>query len=233
MLQFGSVAFLQFYSLFHFIKALDPELVSIIKLCLSCNIPERPTPSELLSRIEAREDHGKRSQNTFQCSMSGFPCKCEIPIGLQLSSPLSGKDLYQCSSLWLQLNDSTVEYPSKANLSSEHLFRRSMKEVFHLWQLAGGDVIGQLKRQGLTRKKPSILSLPRFYINFFLILFQFTLFCNICYSWMKLGGEMAVRRKDRGLLLDQTVILLPLDELVKRLSLMPYTTYYPLIVSQM
>jgi hypothetical protein len=43
----------------------------------------------------------------------------------------------------------------------DHLGRRTLKEVYYFWQLAGGDVIGELKRQGLTRKKPAILSLPR------------------------------------------------------------------------
>ena len=45
---------------------------------------------------------------------------------------------------------------------TNHLSKRSLKEVYHLWQLAGGDVIAELKRQGLTRKKAAILTLPRY-----------------------------------------------------------------------
>lgn len=44
--------------------------------------------------------------------------------------------------------------------TSDLLKFRSLKEVYYLWQLAGGDVIAELKRQGLTRKKPAVLSLP-------------------------------------------------------------------------
>jgi len=45
--------------------------------------------------------------------------------------------------------------------ASDLLKFRSLKEVYYLWQLAGGDVIAELKRQGLTRKKPAVLSLPK------------------------------------------------------------------------
>lgn len=38
---------------------------------------------------------------------------------------------------------------------------RNLHEVYYLWQRAGGDVMGELKRQGLTRKKPAVLSLPQ------------------------------------------------------------------------
>lgn len=45
--------------------------------------------------------------------------------------------------------------------SSDLLKCRSFKEVYYFWQLAGGDVIAELKRQGLTRKKPAVLSVPQ------------------------------------------------------------------------
>lgn len=45
--------------------------------------------------------------------------------------------------------------------TSDLLKFRSLKEVYYLWQLAGGDVIAELRRQGLTRKKPAVLSVPK------------------------------------------------------------------------
>lgn len=37
----------------------------------------------------------------------------------------------------------------------------TIHELYHWWQLAGGDVLLELKRQGLIRSTPPILSLPR------------------------------------------------------------------------
>lgn len=44
----------------------------------------------------------------------------------------------------------------KRNLLSE----RPLSELYFLWWLAGGDVHSELKKQGLIRSKPPILSLP-------------------------------------------------------------------------
>lgn len=46
-------------------------------------------------------------------------------------------------------------------LPTNPLTERNMNEVYYLWQRAGGDVMAELKRQGLTRKKPAVLSLPQ------------------------------------------------------------------------
>lgn len=43
----------------------------------------------------------------------------------------------------------------------DQLGERSMREVYHLWQLAGGNVEQELKKQKLIRTKPAILTLPR------------------------------------------------------------------------
>jgi len=46
-------------------------------------------------------------------------------------------------------------------LPTDLLTGRTLYEIYYLWQRAGGDVLAELKRQGLTRKKPAVLSLPR------------------------------------------------------------------------
>lgn len=38
----------------------------------------------------------------------------------------------------------------------------TIKELYHWWQLAGGDVYQELKKQGLIRSSPPILSLPKY-----------------------------------------------------------------------
>lgn len=37
----------------------------------------------------------------------------------------------------------------------------TINELYHWWQLAGGDVLQELKKQGLIRSSPPILSLPQ------------------------------------------------------------------------
>ena len=46
------------------------------------------------------------------------------------------------------------------------LFLRPLHEVYHLWTLAGGDLEGELKKRGLIKAKPPIMSLPM-YVFFF------------------------------------------------------------------
>lgn len=38
---------------------------------------------------------------------------------------------------------------------------RKMDELYYLWQLAGGDITVDLKKQGLVRSRPPILSIPK------------------------------------------------------------------------
>lgn len=44
----------------------------------------------------------------------------------------------------------------------------SLTEVYHWWQLAGGDVHMELKKHGLIRSSPPILSLPKYFFPGFL-----------------------------------------------------------------
>lgn len=49
------------------------------------------------------------------------------------------------------------------SLERKHpLLERSLKELYYLWRLAGGDVQAELRKQGLIRTKPPILSLPMY-----------------------------------------------------------------------
>lgn len=41
----------------------------------------------------------------------------------------------------------------------------TLNEFYHWWQLAGGDVFLELKKQGLLRSSPPILSLPGYLFN--------------------------------------------------------------------
>lgn len=43
----------------------------------------------------------------------------------------------------------------------ENIITRTMDELYYLWQLAGGDMFVELKRQGLIRSRPPILTIPK------------------------------------------------------------------------
>lgn len=87
------------------------------------------------------------------------------------------------------------------------LLERLLKELYHMWHLAGGDVQAELKKQGLIRSKAPILTLPN------LVLLEGTVF-----------GQ----KRDLTSMLDLRVVPLPLDTLAQRLSHLPLTAYYPL-----
>lgn len=52
-----------------------------------------------------------------------------------------------------------------AQEKEENLYKnvivRKMDELYYLWQLAGGDITIDLKKQGLVRSRPPILSIPK------------------------------------------------------------------------
>lgn len=55
-------------------------------------------------------------------------------------------------------NDKKVE---EENAHSKVIVRK-MDELYYLWQLAGGDINLELKKQGLIRSRPPILSIPKY-----------------------------------------------------------------------
>jgi TBC domain-containing protein kinase-like protein len=43
----------------------------------------------------------------------------------------------------------------------KNVISRKMDELYYLWQLAGGDISIELKKQGLIRSRPPVLSIPK------------------------------------------------------------------------
>ncbi|XP_011498464.1 PREDICTED: TBC domain-containing protein kinase-like protein [Ceratosolen solmsi marchali] len=93
----------------------------------------------------------------------------------------------------------------------KNVISRKMDELYYLWQLAGGDMLMELKKQGLIRSRPPILSIPNLII---------------------LLGQMFGRRDIAGLL-DLRVIKVPLNTLNQRLSHILYVANYPRLTSDM
>ncbi|XP_049820096.1 TBC domain-containing protein kinase-like protein [Aethina tumida] len=87
----------------------------------------------------------------------------------------------------------------------------TIKEFYHWWQLAGGDVLQELKKQGLIRSSPPILSLP----NVVLI-----------------EGNVLGQKRNPATLFDPRVITMPLGALYQRFMHIPLSAYYPLILTK-
>ena len=51
------------------------------------------------------------------------------------------------------------------NIEQCCFFFRPLREVYHLWRLAGGDMEGELKKRGLIKTKPPIMTLPMYVIS--------------------------------------------------------------------
>ncbi|XP_013390013.1 TBC domain-containing protein kinase-like protein [Lingula anatina] len=104
-----------------------------------------------------------------------------------------------------------LEMPKEGDFEDEHeepIRRRPLEEVYYLWQRAGGDLESILRKAELLKAKPPVTILPHFVIE---------------------DGETFGQSRDSSDLLDETVILLNLDQLRQRLKDIPEEAYYPLL----
>ncbi|XP_026469381.1 TBC domain-containing protein kinase-like protein [Ctenocephalides felis] len=88
------------------------------------------------------------------------------------------------------------------------LLRCELKQIYSLWQLAGGDVQLELKKQGLLKNRPPILSLP---------------------NLVMLNGITYGAVKDQSSLYDPKVVQIQLTNLMSRLTHVKFTHYWPLL----
>ncbi|KAF7277775.1 hypothetical protein GWI33_009196 [Rhynchophorus ferrugineus] len=87
----------------------------------------------------------------------------------------------------------------------------SIQELYYWWQLAGGDVFQELKKQGLIRSSPPILSLP---------------------SLVLIEGTLLGQDRNPATLYDPRIVEMPLETLYQRFIHIPITAFYPLIHSK-
>lgn len=88
------------------------------------------------------------------------------------------------------------------------LLRCPLTQIYHLWQLAGGDVQAELKKEGLIRSEAPILALPQI---------------------VRLSGASVCPPRSQSYLMDDRVVLLKLQPLLQRLSRLPASVYFPLL----
>ncbi|XP_021954144.1 TBC domain-containing protein kinase-like protein isoform X2 [Folsomia candida] len=180
----------------------------LIEKCLEIDPIKREWPEQLL---KDNTIFSTQNDNETGCAENGIQQKkCpDYPTGYYADKFLRSSKLLALDGIQniAELDVSNLEQFGRI-LPTNPLTERNMNEVYYLWQRAGGDVMAELKRQGLTRKKPAVLSLPHL---------------------MTLEGLTHGKTKERGLLLDSTVVILPLHELKKRLNDIPPSDFYPLV----
>ncbi|KAL7028019.1 hypothetical protein ACKWTF_005693 [Chironomus riparius] len=87
--------------------------------------------------------------------------------------------------------------------------RLEISQIYYLWQLTGGDVHSELKKEGLIRSEAPILTVPR------LVLLQ--------------SSKSMPNYKSQSSLFDQRVVILNTKNLSDRLALIPKRAFYPLL----
>ncbi|XP_022916046.2 TBC domain-containing protein kinase-like protein [Onthophagus taurus] len=119
----------------------------------------------------------------------------------------STKELLQ-KEIFNDLNNKIIPQKSKVCKPYE-IF--TLKEFYHWWQLTGGDVFLELKKRGLLRSGPPILSLPRL---------------------VPIEGNVLGQDRNFAVLFDPRVTPMPLDTLHERLGNIPISGFYPIIFSK-
>lgn len=181
----------------HLQTEMSPAVKTLIERCLIINPCNRPWPKQLLKDIRIFPQTNEIISKSQEEDGVGFqswrnPCRsASLPFTINFSETCTldnnlgngdnqkdnvkenGKNNDEDGPIQIRdINDgaSSPDVISSLKLSTDTsglLKFRSLKEVYYLWQLAGGDVIAELKRQGLTRKKPAVLSVPKYGLKFY------------------------------------------------------------------
>lgn len=104
----------------------------------------------------------KMSRTNFICIFQKLPKEIKdfVDLCLQIhpTKRKTPEELLKLSIFAEVLMKNTQE--QEENLYKNVIVRK-MDELYYLWQLAGGDITVDLKKQGLIRSRPPILSIPK------------------------------------------------------------------------
>ncbi|XP_062592920.1 TBC domain-containing protein kinase-like protein, partial [Saccostrea cucullata] len=168
------------------IKSLSRDFIDFLRQCLAASPADRSNPAKLMEHSLFRD----LRQGDIKRKNGYRPFSSDLR-SLDLELPVLGQNGYNIK-----------------DYDEDHLSLRSMEEVYYLWRLAGGELFGALKKEGLVKTKPPIHLLP---------------------YYSTLDGEVFGQRRDQAELLDGTIIILSQEQLRKRLSEIEETAYYPLL----
>jgi serine/threonine protein kinase len=141
-------------------QSLSPRMKMLLEKCLEISPSKRIWPKNLIQNQEIF-DIAKSSP----AHAVGYIAE-EKDLGIVKPSYYSKTFCTSCRLVNQDesrdsLNGSDGNERFSQELPTDLLTGRTLNEIYYLWQRAGGDVLSELKRQGLTRKKPAVLSLPR------------------------------------------------------------------------
>ena len=162
------------------VSTLPQAVLDLIQLCLSPAPAQRPSPAQLL---------------TSEIFTAGQPAQPELWRRQPASFPTSS---VRSSGL--------VWPPPRPAEDRREMF--SVRELYYLWQLAGGEAQAELSKHGLMVTTPPILSLP-----------------SVCTG----EGQAIGQPKQRGALYDPTIINLPTTQLQSCLDNINIDTLMPLL----
>lgn len=138
-------------------KALPPDLRDFINKCLQTDLEDRDVPKDLLksSFFETQDETNEE-----------VPVELGYNVGfLQRVSAESVKTHLKSKKETAERNVGSNKcfhsYEEYSKKYIKELSERSLKERYYLWHLAGGDVYSELKKQGMIKSKPPILTLPK------------------------------------------------------------------------
>ncbi|KAK4296947.1 hypothetical protein Pmani_030595 [Petrolisthes manimaculis] len=200
------------------LDAAPQELRDFLCTCLTPDPKDRPMPRSLLNHPLFRTMTISAPLNPILphfpvidpslCLIDFAQYKAKLSEVENKGTVLPDYPLIPNSDSPLQANHTTEVIKSE---QKDQLSERSMREVYHLWQLAGGNVEQELKKQKLIRTKPAILTLP---------------------SVMVVEGEVFGGDASHQQQLEATTIILPLHSLRSRLAHVAAHKYYPLITQR-
>ena len=159
------------------------SLRELLEQCLRPQADDRPTAQELLSS----QIFDEFKPNGFIDAQDSFPClklRCQ-----DLTWPPEGVDFDRL--------------PSPMDLLS-------LEETYYLWKLAGGDILGELRKHGIMVTMPPMLLLPKIVLG---------------------EGHLEGVRRERSTLYDPVVIPLSLSQLTKCLDDVPVEDCFPLVLN--
>lgn len=164
----------------------------------------RGDPENVFERLAREQDH-LETYKILPTDLKDFVNQC---LRTDLKTRPSPKVLLDHSFF----SNSQVVCPVKSPLGKKLLLNsRPLDEIYHLWQLAGGDVQKEMKREGLNRFKPPFLTTLKIVTR---------------------EGKWLGETKDDNKRYDSRVVSLSMDPLIERLAHVPPSSYFPLFETE-
>lgn len=138
-------------------KLIPNNLKEFVNLCLKVDLKSRPVPQELLKNEFLKSSEDDKYDQEYDAGYHiGFLQRVSAE-----NAKYQKRHKKKVYTSGINSNGYFESYEEYCKKSVKELSQRSLKELYYLWQLAGGDVYSELKKQGMIKSKPPILTLPK------------------------------------------------------------------------